>query len=71
LSRNEVRKYFEIRLFSLGLMAIIVFFACTFLLVLFLMRGQYLYVAALAPILVVLVFATIKLHKYGKTFRKT
>ena len=70
MSRGEVLKYFEVRLFSLALVAIMIFFLCMFLFFLFIWRGQYVYATAIVALMIIVVYGAIKLFQYAKTFRK-
>jgi uncharacterized membrane protein YqjE len=70
LSYDQILKYFEVRLVSLAIMAIGVFFICLVLFVLFILRGEYLYAVAVTVLMVVLVLGAIKLLQYAKTYRE-
>jgi hypothetical protein len=70
LSRDKVEKFFEVRLFSLAILAVTAFFLFTFLFFLFAWRGQYLYAAVMAVIALVVLFAATRLLRYANTFRK-
>jgi hypothetical protein len=70
LSRDEVRKYFEVRFFSLVLMAIGIFVVCVFLLFFFISRGQYVYAVALIALIVLVLFAAVELLRYAKILKR-
>jgi hypothetical protein len=70
LSREEVTKYFEVRFFSLALMAIGIFIVCVFLLFFFILRGQYFYAVALAALAVVVFLATVEVLRYAKILKR-
>jgi hypothetical protein len=70
LSREEVKKYFEVRFFSLALMAIGIFVVCVFLFFFFISRGQYVYAVALIALIVIVLLAALELSKYAKILRK-
>jgi uncharacterized membrane protein len=70
LSREEVTKYFEVRFFSLALMAIGVFVVCVFLLFFFASRGQYVYVVVAIALMVVVLLAAMELLRYAKILKR-
>jgi len=70
LSRDEVKKYFEVRFFSLVLMAIGIFAVCIFLFFLFASRGQYVYAFAVIALAVVVLLAALELLGYVKSLKK-
>jgi hypothetical protein len=70
LSREEVTKYFEVRFFSLALMAIGIFIVCVFLLFFFISRGQYFYAVALAASAVIVLLAAVEVLRYAKILKR-
>jgi membrane protein YdbS with pleckstrin-like domain len=70
LSREEVKKYFEVRFFSLALMAIGIFVVCVFLLVFFISRGQYVYAVAVIALAVIVLLAALELYRYTKILKR-
>jgi hypothetical protein len=70
LSREEVKKYFEVRFFSLAVMAIGMFVVCVFLFFFFMSRGQYVYAVAVIALAVVILLATVELLRYAKILKK-
>jgi hypothetical protein len=70
LSKDEVKKYFEVRFFSLALMAIGIFAVCVFLLFFFASRGQYVYAIAVIALAVVVLLAALELLGYVKSLKK-
>jgi FlaA1/EpsC-like NDP-sugar epimerase len=70
LSRDEVQKYFEVRFFSLALMAIAVVAVCVFLFVFFASRGQYVYAVAVIALAVAVFLAALELLGYVKSLKK-
>ena len=70
MSRDEVKKYFEVRFFSLALMAIGIFFVCIFLLFFFISRGQHAYAVALIALIVIVLLAALELLRYAKILKK-
>jgi hypothetical protein len=70
LSREEVTKYFEVRFFSLALMAIGIFVVCVFLLFFFISRGQYIYALALIALMVIVLLAALELLRYAKILKR-
>lgn len=71
MSRDEVKKYFEVRFFSLALVAIAVVAVCVFLFVLFALRGQYVYAFAVIALAVVVLLAALELLGYVKSLKKS
>jgi hypothetical protein len=70
LSRDEVKKYFEVCFFSLALMAIAVVAVCVFLFVFFASRGQYVYAVAVIALAVAVFLAALELLGYVKSLKK-
>ena len=70
MSREEVKKYFEVRFFSLALMAIGIFVVCVFLLVFFISRGQYVYAVAVIALAVIVLLAALELYRYTKILKR-
>jgi len=70
LSRDEVKKYFEVRFFSLALMAIGIFAVCVFLFFFFVARGQYVYAVAVIALAVAVFLAALELLGYVKLLKK-
>ena len=70
MSRDEVNKYFEVRFFSLALMAIGIFAVCVFLLFFFASRGQYVYAIAIIALAVTVFLAALELYRYAKSLKK-
>jgi hypothetical protein len=70
MSRDEVSKYFEVRFFSLALMAIGIFVVCVFLLLFFASRGQYAYAVAAMALMVIVLLAALKLLGYAKVLKR-
>ena len=70
MSRDEVTKYFEVRLYSLAMVAIMIFILCMFLFFLFMLRGQYVYAVIIAGAMVLMVVGAIKLTQYARIFKK-
>lgn len=70
MTQDQVFKYFEVRLTSLAIISIGVFLACLVLFFLFVSRGEYLYAAAMAVLMVVTMLGAIKLLQYAKTYRE-
>jgi len=70
LSRDEVKKYFEVRFFSLALMAIGVFAVCVFLLFFFASRGQYVYAVAVTALAIIVLLAALELLRYAKILKR-
>jgi membrane protein implicated in regulation of membrane protease activity len=66
LSREKVTKYFEIRLFSLVITAVLLFFLFVFFSFFFLWRGQYAYSAAMIAVAFILFLAALRVWRYGK-----
>jgi membrane protein YdbS with pleckstrin-like domain len=69
LSREQVRKYFEVRLYSLALAAAVIFIFCVLLLFLFVWRGQYVYAVVVAAVAATVAVAAMKLWQYAGTYR--
>ena len=69
MSRDEVSKYFEVRLFSLVLMAIGFFVVCVFLLFFFISRGQYVYSVAVIVLMVIVLLGALELSRYAKSLK--
>lgn len=67
LSRDKIAKYFEVRLFSLVIMAAAIFILCIFLLFLFVWREQYIYAAMIVGVMVILILAATRLLQYART----
>jgi hypothetical protein len=70
LSREEVTKYFEVRFFSLALMAIGIFVVFVFLLFFFISRGQYVYAVAVIALIVIVLLAALELLRYAKILKR-
>ena len=70
MSREEVTKYFEVRFFSLALMAIGIFIVCIFLLFFFISQGQYVYAVAVIALAVIVLLATVELLRYTRTLKR-
>jgi hypothetical protein len=70
LSREEVTKYFEVRFFSLALMAIGVFVVCVFLIFFFVSRGQYIYAVVVMALMVVVLLAALELLRYARILKR-
>jgi FlaA1/EpsC-like NDP-sugar epimerase len=70
LSREEVKKYFEVRFFSLALMAIGIFVVCVYLLFFFISRGQYVYAVAVIALAVIVLLAALELSRYAKILKR-
>jgi cytochrome c biogenesis protein CcdA len=70
LSSEEVTKYFEVRFFSLALMAIGIFVVFVFLLFFFISRGQYVYAVAIIALMVIVLLAALELSRYAKILKK-
>lgn len=71
LSREQVTKYFEVRMFSLAVIAFMMCVVFIFLLFLFVSRGQYVYAVAIAAVAIIMVIAALKMLQYGKMFRRS
>jgi hypothetical protein len=69
LSRDEVSKYFEVRFFSLALMAIAIFVVCAFLLFFFISRGQYIYAMVVIALMVITLLGALELERYAKILK--
>jgi uncharacterized membrane protein YqiK len=70
LTRDQVAKYFEVRLRSLAIMAVLVVVLCIFLFFLFVWRGQYLYAAAMIGLAIIVALAAVRLPGYARLFRR-
>jgi len=70
LSREEVKKYFEVRFFSLAFMAIGIFAVCVYLLFFFMSRGQYVYAVAVIALIVIVLLAALELLRYAKILKR-
>jgi hypothetical protein len=70
LSTEQVRKYFEVRLFSLVLVAAVVFIICLFFLFLFVWRKQYVYAGAVVPVAVILAVSAVKVWRYAGMYKR-
>ena len=70
MSREEVKKYFEVRFFSLAIVAIGIFAVCIFLFFFFALRGQYVYAFAVMALAVVVLLAALELLGYVKSLKK-
>lgn len=71
MSREKVTKYFEVRLFSLAIVAVMILILFTFFLLVFIWRGQYFYALAIAAVIVIIAFAAVKASGYAKTLGPT
>ena len=69
MSRDKVSKYFEVRLFSLVIMAVLLFFLFVFFFFFFLWQGQYAYSLVMVAVAAVVLLAAVRLWKYGKMLR--
>jgi membrane protein YdbS with pleckstrin-like domain len=70
LSHDQILKYFEVRLVSLAIVAIGVFFICLVLVFFFILRREYLYAVAVTVLMVVTILGAIKLLQYARTYRE-
>jgi hypothetical protein len=70
LSRDEVAKYFEVRFFSLALMAIGFFVVCVFLLFFFTVRGQYIYSVLVVTLIIIALVGAVELTRYAKILKR-
>ena len=70
MSREQVKKYFEVRFFSLAILAIGIFAVCIFLFFFFALRGQYVYAFAVIALAVVVLLAALELLGYVKSLKK-
>jgi membrane protein YdbS with pleckstrin-like domain len=70
LSRDEITKYFEVRLFSLVLMAISTFVVCVFLFFFFISQEQYVYSAAVFVLMVIVFLGALELLRYAKSIKR-
>jgi hypothetical protein len=70
LSREEVTKYFEVRFFSLALMAIGFFVVCVFLLFFFTSRGQYIYSVLVVTLMIIALVGAVELTRYAKILKR-
>jgi hypothetical protein len=70
LTRDQVAKYYEVRLRSLAIMAVMIVILCIFLFFFFIWRGQYLYAALMAGVAVIVALAGVRLIRYAGLFRK-
>jgi flagellar biosynthesis/type III secretory pathway M-ring protein FliF/YscJ len=70
LTRDQVKKYYEVRLRSLAIMAVMIVILCIFLFFFFIWRGQFLYAALMAGVAVIVALAGARLTKYAGLFRK-
>jgi len=70
LSREQVKKYFEVRFLSLALTAIGIFAVCIFLFFFFMSKGQYVYAFAVIALALVVLLATLELLGYVKSLKK-
>jgi hypothetical protein len=71
LTKDQVAKYFEVRLRSLAIMAVLVVILCIFLSFLFVWRGQYLYAAVMISLAVIVALAAVRLPEYARLFRRS
>jgi uncharacterized membrane protein len=71
LSSDEVSKYFEVRLFSLALLAVSILIVCIFLFFLFISREQYAYAVAVSALMVIVLLGALELSKYAKSLKKS
>jgi FlaA1/EpsC-like NDP-sugar epimerase len=70
LSRDEVKKYFEVRFFSLAIMAVGIFVVCVFLLFFFISRGQYVYAFAVIALAAMVLLVALELSRYAKILKR-
>lgn len=70
LSRGEVNKFFEVRLFSLAIVAAIVFAFFLFLSFFFALRGEYAYTATMVALAIVMLVAGIVVFQYARKLRR-
>jgi FlaA1/EpsC-like NDP-sugar epimerase len=70
LSNDDVTKYFEVRLFSLVLMAVSILIVCTFLFFLFISREQSAYAVVVSVLMVIILLAALELSSYAKSLKK-
>jgi hypothetical protein len=70
LTEDQVKKYYEVRLRSLAIMAVMIVILCIFLFFFFIWRGQYLYAALMAGVAVIVALSGAKLTRYAGLFRK-
>jgi FlaA1/EpsC-like NDP-sugar epimerase len=70
LSRDEVSKYFEVRFFSLALMAIAIFVVCAFLLFFFMSRGQYIYTVVVIALMALALLGALELRRFAKILKR-
>jgi hypothetical protein len=71
LTQDQVAKYFEVRLRSLAIMAVLVAILCIFLSFLFVWRGQYLYAAIMIGLAIIVALAAARLPEYARLFRRS
>lgn len=71
MTKDQVAKYFEVRLRSLAIMAVLVVILCIFLSFLFVWRGQYLYAAVMIGLAVIVALAAVRLPAYARLFRRS
>jgi hypothetical protein len=70
LSTEEVSKYFEVRFFSLALMAIGFFVVCVFLLLFFTSQGQYVYSVLVVALMIIALVGAVELARYAKILKR-
>jgi hypothetical protein len=70
LSTKEVTKYFEVRFFSLALMAIGFFVVCMFLLLFFTSRGQYIYSVLVVALMIIALVGAVEMARYAKILKR-
>jgi FlaA1/EpsC-like NDP-sugar epimerase len=70
LSTDEVSKYFEVRFFSLALMAITIFVVCAFLLFFFMSQRQYIYAIVVTALMVITLLGALELRRFAKILKR-
>jgi uncharacterized membrane-anchored protein YitT (DUF2179 family) len=70
MSRDQVSKYFEVRLFSLAIVAVMLFILFAFFFFYFLWRRQYVYSVLMIAVAAIVLLAALRLWQYAKMVRK-
>ena len=70
MSRGKVTKYFEVRFFSLAVMAIGFFVVCVFLLFFFTSRGQYIYSVLVIALMIIALVGAVIMARYAKILKR-
>jgi FlaA1/EpsC-like NDP-sugar epimerase len=70
MSRDQVSKYFEVRLFSLAIVAVMLFILFAFFFFFFLWQGQYLYSVLMVALAATVLLAALRLWQYAKLLKK-